>query len=159
MHETGVPFDDASGDRLREWMGVTREQFYDPKRIAILPMGFCFPGSGKSGDLPPRPECPPAWREQLLTHLPKLEHTLVIGKYAQSYHLPDGRGGVTEVVRDWRAHWPEVLPLPHPSPRNNIWLKKKPWFPRCLTPAPATTSGSRRTHGFPAAYCQRCARA
>ena len=128
VHETGVPFDDASGDRLRTWLGVSRETFYDARQIAILPMGFCYPGTGKSGDLPPRPECAPAWREKLLARLKGLELTLVIGQYAQDYHLPDAGESLTEVVRAWRKHWPRVLPLPHPSPRNNIWLKKNPWF-------------------------------
>jgi uracil-DNA glycosylase len=134
VHETGVPFDDASGDRLRAWLGVSRETFYDARQIAILPMGFCYPGTGKSGDLPPRPECAPAWREKLLARLKGLELTLVIGQYAQDYHLPDAGESLTEVVRAWRKHWPRVLPLPHPSPRNNIWLKKNPWFEAELLP-------------------------
>ena len=134
VHETGVPFDDASGDRLRTWLGVSRGTFYDARQIAILPMGFCYPGTGKSGDLPPRPECAPAWREKLLARLKGLELTLVIGQYAQDYHLPDAGDSLTEVVRAWRKHWPRVLPLPHPSPRNNIWLKKNPWFEAELLP-------------------------
>jgi uracil-DNA glycosylase len=122
VHESGLPFDDASGDRLREWMGVTREVFYDSKQIAILPMGLCFPGTGKSGDLPPRPECVHAWRNQLLGHLRHLEVTLAVGQYAQAYHMNGKRLSLTETVRDWRSYWPEIIPLPHPSPRNNIWL-------------------------------------
>jgi uracil-DNA glycosylase len=134
VHASGVPFDDASGDRLREWMGITREVFYDVKKIAILPMGFCYPGTGKSGDLPPRPECAPAWRGQLLSHLTNLRLTLVIGKYAQDYHLPNAGKSLTETVRAWRDNWPNVIPLPHPSPRNNIWLKQNPWFASELLP-------------------------
>ncbi|ANM29879.1 hypothetical protein ABI59_10275 [Acidobacteria bacterium Mor1] len=134
VHESGVPFDDPSGQRLRDWLGVTREQFYDPKQIAILPMGFCYPGTGKSGDLPPRPECAPAWREALLGQLPRIELTVVLGRWAADYHLPGARGTVTEAVKNWREHWPEVLPLPHPSPRNNIWLKRNPWFEAELLP-------------------------
>lgn len=134
VHETGVPFDDPSGDRLRAWMGVDRETFYNPKSIAILPMGFCFPGTGKSGDLPPRPECAPAWRQPLLDHLLGVELTLVIGQYAQAWHL--GRGGtVTERVAAWGVSWPRVLPLPHPSPRNRIWLRNNPWFETDVLPA------------------------
>ena len=128
VHESGVPFDDASGDRLREWMGVTRDTFYDPTQIAILPMGFCYPGTGKSGDLPPRPECAPAWRGQLLGHLHDLEMTLVVGQYAIAYHLPDAPASLTETVQAWKTWWPAMIPLPHPSPRNNIWLSKNPWF-------------------------------
>ncbi len=127
-------FDDASGDRLREWMGVTREVFYDSKHVAILPMGFCFPGTGKSGDLPPRPECAPAWRDQLLGHLRHLEVTLVVGQYAQAYHMSGERSSLTETVRAWRSYWPKVVPLPHPSPRNNIWLSRNPWFEKELLP-------------------------
>ena len=134
VHESGVPFDDASGDRLRAWMGVTREVFYDTKKIAILPMGFCYPGTGKSGDLPPRPECAPAWRAQLLGHLHRLELTLLVGQYAQAYHLPDAPASLTETVRAWRSHWPQLVPLPHPSPRNNIWLSRNPWFEQELIP-------------------------
>jgi len=134
VHESGIPFDDASGERLREWMGVTREVFYDPKQIAILPMGFCYPGTGKSGDLPPRPECAPAWREKLLQHLDQLEVTLVIGQYAMDYHLPEHKSSLTEIVKDWKSSWPKVIPLPHPSPRNNIWLKKNPWFEKEVVP-------------------------
>ncbi len=135
VHESGVPFDDASGNRLREWLGVTREEFYDPKRIAILPMGFCFPGSGRSGDLPPRPECAPAWHEQLLGQLRQLKITLVLGQYAQAYHFGEGASSLTELVKSWRSHWPQTVPLPHPSPRNNLWLRRNPWFERELLPA------------------------
>jgi len=135
VHASGVPFDDASGDRLRAWLGVTHETFYDPKRIAILPMGFCYPGKSKSGDLPPRPECAPAWRAPLLSRLKHLELTLVIGRYATDFHLPGAGASLTEAVKGWRAHWPRAMPLPHPSPRNNIWLKRNPWFAEELLPA------------------------
>lgn len=134
VHASGVPFDDASGDRLRDWMGVTREVFYDPEQVAILPMGFCYPGTGPSGDLPPRPECAPAWREKLLQHLSQVRLTLVIGQYAQAWHLPGAGSSVTAVVDAWRQHWPGVVPLPHPSPRNNVWLRRHPWFEAELLP-------------------------
>jgi uracil-DNA glycosylase len=129
VHESGVPFDDASGERLRQWMGVDRDVFYDPEIVAILPMGFCYPGTGKSGDLPPRRECAAQWRHPLLAAMPRIELTLVIGQYAQAWHFPKpGSSSLTDVVKAWRDHWPAVLPLPHPSPRNNIWLKANPWF-------------------------------
>jgi uracil-DNA glycosylase len=134
VHESGVPFDDASGERLREWMGVSRDVFYDAKQVAILPMGFCFPGTGKSGDLAPRPECAPAWRDRLLGHLRHLEVTLVVGQYAQGYHLSGKPPSLTETVRAWQTYWPKVIPLPHPSPRNNIWLSRNPWFEKELLP-------------------------
>ncbi|NNE08431.1 MAG: uracil-DNA glycosylase family protein [Gemmatimonadetes bacterium] len=146
VHATGVPFQDPSGKRLREWMGIGEEVFYDEKRIAILPMGFCFPGTGKSGDLPPRPECAEAWREAVLAKLVNIEFTIVLGKYAQDWHLAggvagDGAGGrnvakrsVTDVVADWKSHWPQALALPHPSPRNQIWLRKNPWFGKDVLP-------------------------
>ncbi|NNM32649.1 MAG: uracil-DNA glycosylase family protein, partial [Gemmatimonadetes bacterium] len=135
VHESGVPFDDPSGDRLRDWLGLGREQFYDPTVLAILPMGFCYPGTGTSGDLPPRPECAPAWREELLQHLSAVQLTLVIGRYALDWHLGAGSRTVTDVVRSWRDHWPDVLPLPHPSPRNQRWMKKNPWFEEEVLPA------------------------
>jgi uracil-DNA glycosylase len=135
VHDSGVPFDDASGKRLREWLGVTRDVFYDPKQFAILPMGFCFPGSGKSGDLAPRSECAPAWREQLLSHLSQLEVTVVLGRYAQRYHFGEASSSVTDLVKAWRTYWPDRVPLPHPSPRNNIWLRKNPWFEVELLPS------------------------
>ena len=134
VHETGLPFNDPSGDRLRDWMGISREMFYDARKIALLPMGFCYPGTGRSGDLPPRPECAPAWRARLLAHLKKLELTLVIGQYALAYHLPQAKGSLAETVRDWRRHGARVVPLPHPSPRNNLWLKRNPWFQKELLP-------------------------
>lgn len=134
VHLSGIPFDDASGERLRDWLGLSRETFYDPRQVAILPMGFCFPGTGRSGDLPPRPECAPAWRDALLARLPAIEFTLAIGRYAQVWHLPAGGKPLTEVVRDWRAHWPHAVALPHPSPRNNVWLARNPWFERELVP-------------------------
>ncbi len=129
VHETGVPFDDASGARLRGWLGVDAATFYDPERIAILPMGFCYPGIGKSGDLPPRPECAPAWRPSLLAALPRVKLTLAIGLYAQEAHLGARRhASLTDTVKNWRDYGPEIMPLPHPSPRNNIWLARNPWF-------------------------------
>ena len=135
VHASGVPFDDASGERLRAWMGVDRETFYDAKVVGILPMGFCYPGTGRSGDLPPRRECAPQWRAPLLAAMPNIELTLVIGQYAMDWHLPNvATRNLTETVRDWRKHWPTVLPLPHPSPRNNIWLKANPWFEAEVVP-------------------------
>ena len=129
VHASGVPFDDASGERLRAWMGVDRTVFYDPKVVGILPMGFCYPGTGRSGDLPPRRECAPKWRAPLMAEMPNIALTLVIGQYAMDWHLPKvATRNLTETVRAWRDHWPAVLPLPHPSPRNNIWLKANPWF-------------------------------
>ena len=134
VHESGVPFDDPSGDRLRDWLGVSRDTFYDATKIAILPMGFCYPGTGKSGDLPPRKECAPTWRRQLLSALEQLKLTLVIGQYAQKWHLPETRKNLTETVHAWREFGPDIMPLPHPSPRNNIWMKKNPWFEDTLLP-------------------------
>lgn len=134
-HDSGVPFADASGDRLRDWLAVSKGVFYDPHKIAIMPMGFCYPGSGRSGDLSPRPECVPLWRAKLLKRLQHLKLTVVIGKYALAYHLPDFDGSVTNAVRAWRDNWPKLVPLPHPSPRNNIWLRQNPWFARDLLPA------------------------
>jgi len=134
VHETGLPFNDPSGDRLRQWMGITRESFYDDRKLAILPMGFCYPGTGKSGDLPPRPECAPAWRNALLERLSNIGLTLVIGQYAHAWHLPDAKKSVTENVQNWRKYWPDVLPMPHPSPRNNLWLRRNPWFEEEVIP-------------------------
>jgi uracil-DNA glycosylase len=134
VHATGIPFDDPSGDRLRDWMGVTREQLYNPQLFAIVPMGFCYPGTGNSGDLPPRPECAATWRARLLRQLPRIETTLVIGKYAHDYHFGKSNLTVTRLVENWQQHWPRRLPLPHPSPRNNIWLKKNPWFETKVVP-------------------------
>ncbi len=135
VHNTGIPFDDPSGDRLREWMGIDRDTFYNDAKIALLPMGFCYPGTGDNGDLPPRPECAPAWREALLANLPKLQLTIVLGQYAQAYHLKNGKLSVTEAVRAWKSCWPDQLPLPHPSPRNQMWVKKNPWLEKEVLPA------------------------
>jgi uracil-DNA glycosylase len=133
---SGVPFDDASGDRLRAWMGIDKAAFHDPDFIAIRPMGFCYPGTGASGDLPPRPECAATWRERLLEQLPSIELTLVIGTYAQAWHLKPAGGGasLTATVAAWREHGARVLPLPHPSPRNNGWLQRNPWFEADVLP-------------------------
>jgi uracil-DNA glycosylase len=133
-HASGTPFTDVSGDRLREWMGISADTFYDSSRVAILPMAFCYPGSAKGGDLPPRPECAEAWQKKLLSPLRNLQLTLVIGRYAQAYHLQRS-ASVTSVVQAWRDHWPATVPLPHPSPRNKIWLHRNPWFERDLLPA------------------------
>ena len=128
-HESGVPFDDASGDRLREWMGISKEYFYDETKLAILPMGFCYPGRKASGDRPPRKECAKEWRQKVLGQLPNIKLTLLIGTYALKWHLGDSmQGNLTETVKAWEVYWPKVIPLPHPSPRNNIWLSKNRWF-------------------------------
>lgn len=129
VHTSGIPFDDPSGERLRAWMGVDKTTFYDPGKVAILPMAFCYPGKGKTGDLPPPPRCAERWRPLLLDRLRSVELTLVIGQYALAWHLPQTRGfTLTEIVRGWRDYPADCLPLPHPSPRNNIWIKKNPWF-------------------------------
>lgn len=134
VHASGVPFDDPSGERLRDWLGIDREVFYDPRQVAILPMGFCYPGTGPSGDLPPRPECAQTWRASLLQGLPQLRLRLLIGQYALAWHLPQAKGSLTQIVRDWQQYGPGLLPLPHPSPRNNRWLKQNPWFAEELLP-------------------------
>jgi uracil-DNA glycosylase len=128
-HVKGRPFDDASGKRLRQWLGVSEEQFYDPESFAILPMGFCYPGTGAGGDLPPRPECAPAWREPLLQAMPRIELTLVLGQYALDWHLGTRKSRtLTDTVKRWQEFWPDLLPLPHPSPRNIRWFMANPWF-------------------------------
>lgn len=129
VHETGIPWNDASGERLREWLGLSVEIFYDEKKIAIVPMGFCYPGTGPHGDLPPRKECYPLWHKKLLSQMPEIKLSLLIGQYAQQAYLGKRRKkSLTDTVRAWREYLPEYLPLPHPSPRNNIWLAKNPWF-------------------------------
>ena len=129
VHASGIPWNDPSGDRLRNWMGIDRDTFYNSPHTAIIPMGFCYPGTGKSGDLPPRPECAEAWREKLLAGMPGIELTLVIGQYAHNWHLKGGqKRNLTEPVRAWKDYSPAIIPLPHPSPRNNLWLRRNPWF-------------------------------
>lgn len=133
-HESGKPWNDASGKRLREWLGVTDEQFYDESLFAIVPMGFCYPGKGKSGDLPPRPECSAKWMQPILQKLEKIELTILIGSYSQNYFLKTETGDLTSTVKNWKNYSPKYFPLPHPSPRNNIWLAKNPWFEKALIP-------------------------
>ena len=135
VHASGIPWDDHSGKNLRAWMGVDETTFYDVSKFAIMPMGFCYPGRGKSGDLPPRPECAPQWHEAILNMMPKIELTLLIGLYAQKYYLgADSKRNLTETVKSYDSYLPNYLPLPHPSPRNNIWQKKNPWFQKDLIP-------------------------
>jgi len=135
VHETSIPFNDPSGVRLREWMGVDESIFYDETKVAIVPMGFCYPGRGKSGDLPPRKECAQSWHNQLFKLLPNIQLTLAIGQYAQQYHIGNGmKKNLTETVRAWQDYAPKVIPLPHPSPRNNIWLKRNEWFEEEVIP-------------------------
>jgi len=129
-HESGIPWDDPSGVRLREWLGVSPEAFYDDPRIGFLPMGFCFPGTGRGGDLPPRPECAPNWHERLLREMPKLQLRLLLGRHAQTAYIPEAPKTVTATVELWRDLLPEIFPLPHPSPRNNRWLARNRWFER-----------------------------
>ena len=135
VHNTGIPWNDPSGDRLRHWMGVDREIFYDNARIAIMPTGFCYPGKGKSGDLPPRPECAPTWHPRLLKLMPQIEFMLLVGRYSQKYYLQtSNKRTLTETVKSWQDYAPYYLPMPHPSPRNKLWLKKNAWFEKDIVP-------------------------
>jgi uracil-DNA glycosylase len=136
VHKTGISFNDPSGDRLRDWMGVTRDEFYDESRIALTGMAFCFPGYDKNGhDLPPRKECAATWRERLFKALPQFETILLVGSYAQDWHLGDqAKSNMTDTVKAWRDYTPRYIPMPHPSWRNNGWLKKNPWFEKDLLP-------------------------
>nr|WP_247664778.1 uracil-DNA glycosylase family protein [Pseudoalteromonas sp. MMG010] len=135
-HHSNKPFTDASGERLKAWLGLSDSEFYDASKVAILPIGFCYPGRGSRGDLPPRKECAQAWRAPLLAQLTKLKLTIILGKHAQAYHLPQLKNKpLTELVKSWRDHWPKYCVLPHPSPRNNIWLSKNPWFEHDVLPS------------------------
>jgi uracil-DNA glycosylase len=141
VHASSTPFTDPSGDRLRAWLGVSSEEFYDHTRLAIVPIGFCFPGNDAAGgDLPPRKECAPVWQARLFAAMPQLELVLLVGSYAQRWHLgEDGKGNMTDIVRRWRTlldapRKPRYLPLPHPSWRNNGWITANPWFERDLLP-------------------------
>ena len=136
VHASGIPWSDASGARLREWMGIDEETFTDARRIAMVPMGFCYPGKGASGDRPPRPECAPLWHERLLSQLPERRLTLVVGSHAQAYYLR-GRGRTTlkDTVHDFPRLLPAIFPLPHPSWRSTIWMRKNPWFEAEALPA------------------------
>ncbi|WP_276390103.1 uracil-DNA glycosylase family protein [Eudoraea chungangensis] len=135
VHKTGIPWDDKSGARLREWLGVNKEEFYNENLFALVPMGFCYPGKGKNGDLPPREECAPKWHQLLFRQMNQIELVLLIGTYAQKYYLEESiKKTLTETVKNYREYLPHQLPLPHPSPRNNIWLKKNPWFVDSLVP-------------------------
>lgn len=133
VHRTGIPWNDRSGERLREWTGLTREIFYDPSVVSIIPMGYCYPGSGSRGDLPPRKECAALWLESLLGFLPRLSLRLLVGQYAQRYFL-GGSLSLTERIIRWKSSPDNVIPLPHPSPRNALWLSKNPWFVREVLP-------------------------
>ena len=136
VHASGIPWNDASGMRLRGWLGVDRDTFYDESRVAIVPMGFCYPGRGASGDLPPRPECGRTWHPRLLPMLPQVQLVLAIGQYAQTYFLGEARKKtLTDTVQAWREYAPRVVPLPHPSPRNVAWFKHNPWFEGDVLPA------------------------
>ena len=135
VHATGIPWNDPSGDRLRQWLQLDREQFYDESGIAIVPMGFCYPGRGKSGDLPPPPDCAPLWHARLFERMPQLELVLLVGRYAQAYYLGKSRETLTQRVQRWHEFGPRYFPLPHPSPRNNLWLHRNPWFEDEVLPA------------------------
>ena len=134
VHASGIPWDDVSGKRLRQWMGVTDDEFYDDALVAIVPMGFCYPGKGKSGDLPPRSECAPQWHRVILDRLPVIRCTLLIGQYAQNYYQRSKYKNLTERVRDWGKFAPSNYVLPHPSPRNFAWLRRNPWFEQDAVP-------------------------
>ena len=136
VHESGIPWDDASGERLREWTGLTPERFYDAAEVALIPMGFCYPGTGTSGDLPPRPECAPLWHERVLRMLPEDRLVILVGSFAQQRYLPDvKRLSLTERVRAFETFGPNFFPLPHPSWRSTGWMQKNPWFESDVLPA------------------------
>lgn len=134
VHQSGVPWDDASGDRLRSWLGVDKEAFYRPEQIALVPMGFCYPGKGRSGDLPPPPICAQTWHQPLLDRMQNVELTLLVGQYAQVRYLVDDHQTVTNNVARWQQFWPQQVPLPHPSPRNRRWFANNPWFDEVVVP-------------------------
>jgi len=135
VHNSGIPWQDKSGDRLREWLMVTKDQFYNPDIFAIIPMGFCYPGKGKTGDLPPRKECAPQWHNQIFEICKNIEITILIGSYAQAYYLKNNKKKtLTDTVRNYASYLPNCIVLPHPSPRNNIWLKKNKWFEKETIP-------------------------
>ncbi|MFL0353293.1 uracil-DNA glycosylase family protein [Xanthomarina sp. GH4-25] len=135
VHKTGIPWNDPSGRQLRNWLNVSEEIFYDETKIALVPMGFCYPGKGKSGDLPPRPECAPQWHQKLLDQMPNLELVILIGMYSQKYYLKEkAKRTLTETVAEYKTYLPKYLPLPHPSPRNRFWLSKNPWFVKEVIP-------------------------
>lgn len=136
VHQTGIPFNDPSGDRLREWMGIDKKIFYNEDIIALLPMAFCFPGSGENGDLPPPRLCAQTWRAQLLAALPEVKLTVLVGRYAIDWHLPDyKRLSIAATVKQWQELLPHTIATPHPSPRNNRWLKSNPWFEKRCVPS------------------------
>jgi uracil-DNA glycosylase len=136
VHETGIPWNDPSGDQLRAWLRMDRAQFYDARRVAIVPTGLCYPGSGERGDLPPRPECAPLWQPRFRAALPGIRLTLLVGMHAQAYFLGKRRKKtLAQTVRAWREYLPEFFPLPHPSPRNRLWMKNNPWFVKEVLPA------------------------
>lgn len=140
VHQTGIPWNDPSGDRLRYWIGVDKKLFYDETQTAIIPMGFCYPGTGPTGDLPPRKECAKHWLASLLASLPEIQLTLLVGQYAQRYYLKERcKKNLTNTVATFSEYLPEYFPLPHPSPRNNIWLKRNPWFEKTVIPTLQTT--------------------
>jgi uracil-DNA glycosylase len=135
VHHTGIPWDDKSGDNLRNWLGVDKSTFYNADKIALMPMGFCYPGTGKTGDLPPRPECAPLWHNKLLAFMADAKLILLIGQYAQNYYLGDQvKSTLTETVSHFKTYLPTYFPLPHPSPRNNIWQAKNEWFGQKVLP-------------------------
>jgi uracil-DNA glycosylase len=135
VHASGVPWDDQSGDRLREWIGLSQQDFYDAAKVALMPMGFCYPGKGKSGDLPPRRECAPLWHDKILTLLPVNRLTLLVGSYAQARYLPRAAGrSLTEAVQVFHTFLPALFPLPHPSWRSVAWMKNNPWFEKNVLP-------------------------
>jgi uracil-DNA glycosylase len=135
VHASGIPWDDASGDRLRAWTGLDRARFYDPQTVALVPMGFCYPGTGASGDLPPRSECAPLWHDRVLACLTHRRLTLLVGSYAQKHYLPEARKQtLTATVQAFDSHGPDVIALPHPSWRSTGWMQKNPWFERDLLP-------------------------
>lgn len=146
VHQSGIPFDDPSGERLRAWMGIPKETFYDERKVAILPMAFCYPGRSTSGDAPPPARCARLWRRRLLDHLPALRLTLLVGTFAQDHVL--GRGTMTQRVRDFGEFLPEIFPLPHPSWRSRIWESRNPWFERDVIPAlRSAVAGALREEG------------
>ncbi|MCB9046425.1 MAG: uracil-DNA glycosylase family protein [Chitinophagales bacterium] len=135
VDKSGIPWDDASGTQLRRWLGIDPDIFYNPEIVALVPMGFCYPGKGASGDLPPRPECAPQWHRSLMANMNKVHLTLLIGQYAQAYYLGNAvKNNLTETVRAHREYLPTYLPLPHPSPRNRLWLSKNKWFEQDVLP-------------------------